>query len=107
MHRPEFGVFALVRREDGRAIGGIGFHGVPDEEGRTEIGYDLTEPARGNGYATEALRALSDWALARDDVRPLFATIERDNTPSQSVVTRAGFRKASEDEEGLAYELGR
>ncbi|MFF4802557.1 GNAT family N-acetyltransferase [Streptomyces sp. NPDC001351] len=107
VHRPEFGVFALVRREDGRAIGGIGFHGVPDEEGRTEIGYDLTEPARGHGYATEALRALSDWALARDDVHTLFATIERDNVPSQSVVTRAGFRKVSEDEEGLAYELGR
>ena len=107
VHRPEFGVFALVRREDGCAIGGIGFHGVPDEEGRTEIGYDLTEAARGNGYATEALRALSDWALARDDVRTLFATIERDNVPSQAVITRAGFRKAGEDEEGLAYELGR
>ncbi|WP_406444234.1 GNAT family N-acetyltransferase [Streptomyces sp. NBC_01613] len=107
VHRPEFGVFALVRREDGRAVGGMGFHGVPDEEGRTEIGYDLVESARGNGYATEALRALSQWALARDDVRTIFATIDRDNLPSQAVVTRAGFRKVSDDEEGLAYELGR
>ncbi|MCX5246905.1 GNAT family N-acetyltransferase [Streptomyces sp. NBC_00201] len=105
VHRPEFGVFALVRREDGRAIGGIGFHGAPDEEGRAEIGYDLVEGGRGNGYATEALRALSQWALARDDVRTLFATVERDNLPSQAVVTRAGFRKVSEVEEGLAYEL--
>ncbi|WP_406437231.1 GNAT family N-acetyltransferase [Streptomyces sp. NBC_00631] len=105
VHRPEFGVFALVRREDGRAIGGMGFHSVPDEDGRVEIGYDLTEAARGNGYATEALRALADWASARDDVRSLFATIEAANTPSQAVVTRAGFTKVSEDEEGLAFEL--
>nr|WSY53948.1 GNAT family N-acetyltransferase [Streptomyces sp. NBC_00886] len=107
-HRPEFGVFTLVRREDGRAVGSMGFHGAPDEEGRTEIGYDLAEGARGQGYATEALRALTEWALARDDVRTVFATIDRDNLASQAVVTRVGFKKVSEDEEeGFAYELGR
>ncbi|MCI3272216.1 GNAT family N-acetyltransferase [Streptomyces cylindrosporus] len=107
VHRPEFGVFTLVRREDGQAIGGMGFHGVPDEEGRVEIGYDLVEGARGQGYATEALRALADWAFARDDVSSLFATIDPDNLPSQAVVTRAGFRRAGVDEEGYAYELRR
>ncbi|MEU2620503.1 GNAT family N-acetyltransferase [Streptomyces sp. NPDC007157] len=105
VHRPEFGVFALVRREDGRAVGGMGFHSAPDEEGRVEIGYDLTESARGHGYATEALRALADWALSRADVNSLFATIEPANIPSQAVVTRAGFTKVSEDGEGLAFEL--
>ncbi|MEU6069080.1 GNAT family N-acetyltransferase [Streptomyces sp. NPDC047082] len=105
VHRPEFGLFVLVRREDGRAIGGMGFHGAPDEDGRAEIGYDLVEGARGQGYATEALRALSQWALARDDVRTLFATVDRDNTASQSVVTRAGFKQVSESDEELAYEL--
>ncbi|MFD4502183.1 GNAT family N-acetyltransferase [Streptomyces sp. NPDC058457] len=105
VHRPQFGVFALVRREDGRAIGGMGFHSAPDEDGRVEIGYDLTEAARGNGYATEALRTLADWAFARDDVRSLFATIDTANTPSQAVVTRAGFAKVSEDENEMAFEL--
>ncbi|MFJ3761687.1 GNAT family N-acetyltransferase [Streptomyces sp. NPDC090080] len=105
VHRPEFGVFALVRREDGRAVGGLGFHSAPDEDGRVEIGYDLTESARGHGYATEALRALADWALARPDVTSLFATVDPANTPSQAVVTRAGFTKVSADGEGLAFEL--
>ncbi|WP_217546541.1 GNAT family N-acetyltransferase [Streptomyces sp. GbtcB6] len=105
VHRPEFGVFALVSREDGRAVGGMGFHSAPDEDGRVEIGYDLAEAARGRGYATEALRALTDWAFAREDVRSLFATIEAANTPSQAVVTRAGFAKVSEDENEVAFEL--
>ncbi|MFD5595993.1 GNAT family N-acetyltransferase [Streptomyces griseorubiginosus] len=99
VHRPEFGLFVLVRREDGRAIGGMGFHGAPDEDGRAEVGYDLAPSARGRGYATEALRALSDWALARDDVRSLCATIEPDNAPSQRVIARAGFLRASVEEE--------
>jgi RimJ/RimL family protein N-acetyltransferase len=106
VHRPEFGLFVLVR-QDGLAVGGMGFHGVPDEEGRAEVGYDLVEGARGRGYATEALRALSEWALARDDVHTLFATIDRDNLASQAVVSRVGFKRVSEDDEGLAYELGR
>jgi RimJ/RimL family protein N-acetyltransferase len=99
VHRPEFGLFALVRRDDGRAIGGMGFHGAPDEDGRVEVGYDLAESARGQGYATEALRALSDWALARDDVRSLCATIEPDNAASQRVIARAGFVRATVEEE--------
>lgn len=105
VHRPEWGMFVLVRTEDGRAVGAMGFHGVPDEEGRAEVGYDLAEPARGHGYATEALRALSAWALARDDLKLLFAAIDRTNAPSQRVIARAGFTRVSEDEERYAYEL--
>ncbi|WP_202516200.1 GNAT family N-acetyltransferase [Streptomyces sp. SID161] len=102
VHRPEFGVFALVRPEDGRAVGGAGFHGVPDEEGRVEIGYDLVPGARGNGYATEAVRALTGWALAREDVDVVLLTIEHDNAPSQAVATRAGFTRATVEEERTA-----
>ncbi|MGJ5755016.1 acetyltransferase (GNAT) family protein [Streptomyces puniciscabiei] len=101
-HRPEFGVFALVRHEDGRAVGGIGFHGAPDEHGWVEVGYDLVEGARGQGYATEALRTLTDWALARDDVQMVFATIEHANVPSQHVASRAGFTRATVEEERVA-----
>jgi RimJ/RimL family protein N-acetyltransferase len=108
VHRPEWGMFVLVRREDGRAVGGMGFHSAPDEAGRVEIGYDLAESARGNGYATEALRALSAWALAREDVTSLFATVDRANSPSQGVMSRAGFIQVpAEDGDGeqYAYEL--
>jgi GNAT superfamily N-acetyltransferase len=112
VHRPVWGVFALVRREDGRAVGGIGFHGVPDEQGRVEIGYDLAEAARGNGYATEGLRTLSAWALGRETVTAVRATTEPENTASQAVIARAGFVRiageTSEDGAGgeqFAYEL--
>ncbi|MFH8976032.1 GNAT family N-acetyltransferase [Streptomyces sp. NPDC017890] len=105
VHRPEWGVFTLVRREDGRAVGGMGFHGPPDEDGRVEIGYDLAEAARGHGYATEGLRALSAWALAREEVTSVFATTEPANLASQAVIVRAGFTQVAGDEEQLAYEL--
>jgi RimJ/RimL family protein N-acetyltransferase len=107
VHRPEWGMFALVRDEDGRAVGAMGFHGPPDEDGRAEIGYDLAEAARGHGYATEALRALSAWALDREGVRRLVARIDRDNGPSQRVADRAGFTRVADEGDLLVYELPR
>ncbi len=104
--RPEWGMFVLVRREDDRAVGGMGFHRAPDENGRVEIGYDLTEAARGNGYATEALRALSAWALGHEEVTSVYARTDPDNLPSQAVITRAGFTRTEDgDEDEFAYEL--
>ncbi|TLS41277.1 GNAT family N-acetyltransferase [Streptomyces montanus] len=105
VHRPQWGVFVLVRAEDGRAVGGMGFHSAPDEMGHVEVGYDVVEAARNNGYATEALRALSAWALERDDMKRLIATVDHDNTPSQGVVSRAGFTRVSEGDEQYVYEL--
>lgn len=108
---PAWTMYVLVRREDDLAVGAMGFHRVPDGDGRVEIGYDLVEGARGHGYATEALRALSAWALAQDGVRTVTAVVDRANTPSQNVVTRAGFTRAAEnageDAGEYVYELRR
>ncbi|MGW7079338.1 GNAT family N-acetyltransferase [Streptomyces sp. NPDC054866] len=103
VHRPEWGMFALVRVEDEVAVGGMGFHGPPDEEGVAEVGYDLAVGARGYGYASEALAALSAVALTRPGVTALLAVIEPENTPSQAVVTRAGYTRISDREENRAY----
>lgn len=103
--RPEWGMFALVRREDDLALGAMGFHGPPDEDGRVEVGYDLVEAARGQGHATEALRALSAWALAREEVSGVFARTEPGNLASQAVLARAGFTRVAADGAEPVYEL--
>ncbi|MFF8978387.1 GNAT family N-acetyltransferase [Streptomyces cellulosae] len=103
-NHPEWGMYVLVRREDDRAVGAMGFHGAP-VDGRVEIGYDLVVEARGNGYATEALRTLSAWALAQDAVHTVVAVVEETNVASQKVVTRAGFTEVSRHESQITYEL--
>ncbi|MFE0133448.1 GNAT family N-acetyltransferase [Streptomyces sp. NPDC059037] len=103
VHRPEWGMFALVRVADEVAVGGMGFHGPPDEEGTVEVGYDLAVGARGYGYASESLDALSAWALDRPGVASLLAVIEHGNAASQGVVTRAGYVRVSDREENRAY----
>ncbi|WP_191094946.1 GNAT family N-acetyltransferase [Streptomyces kanamyceticus] len=106
-HRPAWGMYALIRAEDGLAVGGMGFHGAPDEEGCVEVGYDLAVAARGRGYATEALRSLSQWALARPEVTSLLAQTDPTNAPSQSVLTRTGWTRLPDRGTTHAYGLRR
>ncbi|WP_225446806.1 GNAT family N-acetyltransferase [Streptacidiphilus sp. PB12-B1b] len=90
-HRPPWGLFVIVRDADGLAVGGSGFHGPPDAEGSVEVGYELVAQARGLGYATETLRALTAFAFTHPAVRAVTAGTYPENTASQQVLLRAGF----------------
>ncbi|MEY9837360.1 GNAT family N-acetyltransferase [Streptacidiphilus sp. EB103A] len=100
-HRPPWGLYAITRRDDGYAIGSIGFHGPPHADGTVEIGYDLVPEARGAGHATEAVHALTSFAFAHPAVRSVLALTTPDNTASQRVLARSGFTRAEEDPDGL------
>jgi len=98
-----FGFYRITRLADGRAIGGIGFKGQP-EDGCVEIGYGLVPSARGNGYAAEAVVALL--AIAADHgVSKVIADTTRDNIASQRTLVRAGFRLLNTDAELHHYEV--
>jgi RimJ/RimL family protein N-acetyltransferase len=102
---PAWGIFAIVRPDDGLAIGGVGFHGPP-VDGLVEIGFDLVPAARGQGYAAESVRVLSRWALARDEVTTVVGRTEPDNVASQRVMESAGFvRVPGPEGEMLSYHL--
>jgi RimJ/RimL family protein N-acetyltransferase len=98
-----FGTYQIVRRRDGSVIGACGFFGPPDETGAVRAGFGLAESARGNGYATEALKSLLDWAGAQDGLTCVLADTSRANVASQRVMERAGMRRVGEDGELLYY----
>jgi RimJ/RimL family protein N-acetyltransferase len=104
VYQPGWGLFAITRTEDGVAVGGAGFHGPPDH-GEVEIGYDLSESARGAGWATDAARVLCQWALAQPEVLVVLATTEPGNGASQAVLARVGFSRVADRGELWGYEL--
>ncbi|MEU8957325.1 GNAT family N-acetyltransferase [Streptomyces sp. NPDC048518] len=107
VHRSEWGMYVLVRTADELAVGGMGFHGPPDENGCVEVGYDLVEEARGRGYASGALRSLSQWALTHPEVTSLLAVVEPGNAASQAVAVRAGYERLPDRDTNFAYGLRR
>ena len=90
----------LVLRERNVSAGGMGFGGPADAEGRVQIGYSLDQRFRGMGLATEALEAMTAWALGHAEVQEVFADTPKDNLPSQGVLLRAGFFLEGETPEG-------
>jgi RimJ/RimL family protein N-acetyltransferase len=97
-----FGYYRISRSADGRAVGGAGFKEWPDG-GLVEIGFGLAPSARGQGYAVEAVRALSSIA-ADHGVTTIRADTTLDNLASQRTLARAGFELVRSDDELHYYE---
>lgn len=82
--------FAIASRSE--AIGGIGFHPQLDVHRLSaEIGYWLGEPFWGQGIATRAVRALSEWVFATTPLVRLYAHVFEWNPASARVLEKAGF----------------
>jgi len=82
--------YMIRETSTGRAVGGAGFFGPPDDSGTVTIGYGLVASARGRGYATEAVRCLLDLAR-RGGARRVNADTSIDNTASRNVLFKTGF----------------
>lgn len=79
--------------KDDQAIGSIGF-GILSDVARfsAEIGYWLGEPFWGQGIMTEALKAVSEYALATLGLNRLFALPYEWNQASMRVLEKAGYK---------------
>jgi ribosomal-protein-alanine N-acetyltransferase len=91
--------FAVVHRDDDRVIGSAGFKGAPDDDGVVEIAYGIAPSYEGSGYATEAAKALVEFALERVDVTSIRAHTKPENGASGRVLAKSGFQQVGEVED--------
>jgi RimJ/RimL family protein N-acetyltransferase len=80
--------FAVV--EDGEFLGLALAPSIDRETQTAELGYVVAPAARGRGVATEALRRLTEWALAEGMLR-IELLISVENPASQKVAERCGY----------------
>ena len=84
------GPYLIQSREDGELLGSAGLRMVSPQQ--AAIGYLLAQDAWGQGYATEALRALRDLAM-RLGVLRLSALCHPDHRASSRVMEKCGFTR--------------
>ena len=102
---------AVVLRDAGRLmVGNAGFHGEPgvnsaDAADAVEIGYGILPPHRRQGYASEAVEGLLDWARTQG-IHHFVASVAPDNAPSLAIIRKLGFERTGEHidpEDGLEH----
>jgi len=77
---------------EGGAIGGVGLQFLTDVNRLTAvIGYWLGEPFWGRGFATVAVKAVTEYAFATFDLQRVQATVFEWNPASARVLERAGY----------------
>ena len=82
---------AIERRDDGALVGTIGLS-VDRRHSRAELGYFVGVPYWGNGYATEAARAVVDYAFDQLQVNRVYALHFVGNPASGRVLEKVGMQ---------------
>jgi RimJ/RimL family protein N-acetyltransferase len=83
----------VLREPERRMIGHIGFHLPPDARGAVEVGYAVEPEHRRRGFASEAVRALLDWAIRWHGIRYCVASVSPSNVASLRLIRRLGFHQ--------------
>ncbi len=79
-------------KENDKPIGTIGFYNYVNFHMRADLGYDPLKEYWGNGYMTEAVKALIDYGFERLGLIRIEATVDPENKASIRVLERTGFQ---------------
>ena len=98
-------VMVAATPNERRVVGSIVFHGRPGADGVAEIAYGVEEASQRRGYATEAVTACVEWALAEEGVRAVQATTFAWHQPSLRVIANVGMVRVGEREHETMGEM--
>ena len=81
-----------VEARDGGIVGDVGLSPADGEAGVIKVGYTIDPRFQSRGYATEAVKALVDYAFASLEADVVRAYAGAENTPSIRVMEKVGMR---------------
>lgn len=90
----------VFEKEDGRLVGGTGFHSIDWSDRRFELGYWVAPSEWGRGIATEVAHAVCRVAFTTLRFHRVYANVLAFNHRSARVLGKLGFRlegRARED----------
>jgi ribosomal-protein-alanine N-acetyltransferase len=100
-----WGVWIIIKLEEKKIIGNIGFKGRPDNNGVVEIAYTILKEERQKGYGCEAAKSLIEWAYDFSEVKRIIAECEDSNRASIRILEKIGMKLYDTDKNFLKWEL--
>ncbi len=97
----EKNAFVIRAHGDETPLGDIGLRVSQAHPGEADIGYSILPAFQGRGIASEALRALCEYAFYQTPVEALNAWVLAENTGSVRVLEKARFRRVESMEKAF------
>jgi ribosomal-protein-alanine N-acetyltransferase len=82
--------YVLIRQEDAQLIGMIE---IRINQYKADLGYVLARSEWGKGYMTEAVQALTNWALGQNEIYRVWAVCDVENAASARVMEKVGMHR--------------
>ncbi|MGE5221952.1 MAG: GNAT family N-acetyltransferase [Omnitrophica WOR_2 bacterium] len=102
---PWYTYWLVVTKITPFGAGLAGYKGAPNFLGQVEIGYSMDPSCQNQGYMTEAVRALVNWAFQSNRCQSITAETIRWNYASRRVLEKTGFVVVSEKGEAVYWEI--
>ncbi len=84
--------WAVERKDDAKVLGLIHLNQVDFFNRSAEVGYWLSRKSWGQGYATEVLKALTEYAVSTLGMDEIVAVCHPENLASLRVLEKVGYR---------------
>lgn len=85
--------YAICEAWTGALLGNLAF-GLSEDHSRGAVSYWIARSARGLGYATAAVKLISEWAFNTYAIDEVQLWVRAGNKASARVAEKAGFRRA-------------
>ncbi|KOY87823.1 GNAT family acetyltransferase [bacterium 336/3] len=98
-------LWTAISKTENKMIGDLCIVGEPNAEGEIEIGYGTYDEFQGQGYMTEVVRGMIEWAKTQQIVKAMIASTDKTNIASSKVLEKNDFIKIGETETSFNWKL--
>jgi len=82
--------WVIIRRDENYVVGMVELR---IEGHKADLGYVISRPEWGKGYATEAVQAVVSWAVEQPSIMRVWALCDVDNIASARVLEKVGMER--------------
>lgn len=105
-NNPLYATFwTIVDKSQNMMVADLCFKGEPDANGEVEIGYGTYPDFEGNGYMTEAVGRITEWAFTQEQVKTILAQTDPANRASQRILEKNKFVLSGTAADNLNWRL--
>lgn len=98
-------LWSIILKETNTMVGDLCFQGTPNQHGEIEIGYGTYPEFQQQGFMTEAVGGMIEWAKQQSNILFIIASTDKSNVASFKILEKNNFVKIGETEDLFNWKL--